>query len=142
MVFATFAKATVVDAGCGAVGPVPLAERGSSKNLKIKDFRFFGTSAFAYRNMVFVYIIEATDSKRYYIGQTENLEERIKKHNAGRNLSTKAYVPWKLKWWKEYETRSEAIKVEKKLKRIKKRIRIEKFITENGFSGCSPEGAR
>ena len=70
--------------------------------------------------MFFVYIIEAEKSKRYYIGQTETLDERLKRHNMGRNLSTKAYIPWKLKWWKEFSTRSEAVKVESKLKRIKK----------------------
>jgi putative endonuclease len=71
--------------------------------------------------MFFVYILEATESKKYYIGQTENLEGRVKQHNKGRNLSTKAYIPWQLKWWKEVESRSEAIKVERKLKGIKKR---------------------
>jgi len=90
--------------------------------------------------MFFVYIIEALKSKRYYIGQTENLEERIKRHNQGRNLSTKAYIPWRVKWWKEYGKRSEAVKVESKLKRIKKRIGIEKFVIDNGFSGCGAVG--
>jgi len=90
--------------------------------------------------MVFVYILEASESKRYYIGQTENLEGRVKQHNKGRNLSTKAYIPWQLKWWKEFETRSEAIKTERKLKGIKKRVSIEKFISENGFSGCGAVG--
>ena len=60
--------------------------------------------------MYYVYILEAIRSKRYYIGQTNNLSGRVKRHNKGRNLSTKAYLPWELKWWKEYETRSEGIK--------------------------------
>jgi putative endonuclease len=86
--------------------------------------------------MFYVYILEARESKRYYIGQTENLEERVKRHNDGRNLSTKAYIPWQLKWWKEFETRSEAFKVEKDLKAVKKRVGIEKFVIKNDFSGC------
>jgi putative endonuclease len=90
--------------------------------------------------MFFVYILEAKESKRYYIGQTENLGERVKQHNEGRNLSTKAYIPWQLKWWKEYESRSEAIKVERKLKGIKKRSGLEKFVSEYGFSGCGAVG--
>jgi putative endonuclease len=90
--------------------------------------------------MFFVYILEALESKKYYIGQTENLEERVKKHNQGKNLSTKYYIPWRLKWSKEFETRSEAVKIEKKLKGIKKRIGIEKFVVENGFSGCGAVG--
>ncbi len=90
--------------------------------------------------MFYVYILEAEESKRYYIGQTENLDERVKCHNEGRNLSTKAYIPWHLKWWKEFETRSEAVKTESKLKSIKKRVGLEKFVKENNFSGCGAVG--
>ena len=90
--------------------------------------------------MFFVYILEAFESKKYYIGQTENLEERVRKHNQGRNLSTKAFIPWKLKWWKEFGTRSEAIITEKRLKGIKKRVGIEKFVRDNNFSGCGAVG--
>jgi putative endonuclease len=90
--------------------------------------------------MFYVYILEARDSKRYYIGQTENLDERIKRHNDGKNLSTKAYIPWQLRWWKEFVTRSEAIKIERNLKSIKKRVGIEKFVIKNGFSGCGAVG--
>ena len=90
--------------------------------------------------MFFVYILEAELSKRYYIGQTNDLQERLKRHNEGRNLSTKAYIPWQLKWYKEFESRPEAIKAEKKLKSIKKRIGLEKFVSENGYSGCGAVG--
>jgi putative endonuclease len=90
--------------------------------------------------MFYVYILEAIESKRYYVGQTENLQERVKRHNEGRNLSTKAFIPWQLKWWKEYSTRSEAVRIEKKLKSIKKRAGIEKFVIENYFSGCGAVG--
>ena len=90
--------------------------------------------------MFFVYILEAEQSKRYYIGQTKNLQERLKRHNEGKNLSTKAYIPWQLKCWKGFGSRSEAIKAEKKLKSIKKRVGLEKFVSENGFSGCGAVG--
>ena len=86
--------------------------------------------------MFFVYILEAQESKRFYNGQTNNLVQRIKRHIQGRNLSTRAFIPWSLKWWKEYQTRTEAVRVEKTLKGIKKRTGLEKFVRENGFSGC------
>ncbi len=88
--------------------------------------------------MFFVYILEAKESKKYYVGQTKNLEERIKRHNQGKNLSTRAFIPWHLKWWKECQTRSEAVTVEKKLsKGIKKRAGLEKYVQVNGFSGVA-----
>ena len=90
--------------------------------------------------MFFVYILEAEESKRFYIGQTKNLDERVKRHNKGYNLSTRAYIPWKLKWWKEFETRSEAVKTERKLKGIKKRERLEKVVRENNFRGVAQPG--
>ena len=83
--------------------------------------------------MYWVYIIESGRNGRYYYGQTDNLEDRIERHNKGRNLSTKAYIPWKLKWCKDFETRSEAVKMEKRLKAIKKREGIERFVIKNGF---------
>ena len=90
--------------------------------------------------MFFVYIIEAVESKRYYVGQTVNLEERLYRHNQGINPSTRYYIPWQLKWWKGYETRAEAVRIERKLKSIKKRIGIEKYVRVNEFSGCGAVG--
>ena len=88
----------------------------------------------------YVYILESFKSKKYYIGQTEDLEARLTKHNEGRNLSTKHDIPWQLKWWKEFETRSEAIKVETRIKGLKKRNRVEKFVEENDFRGVAQPG--
>ena len=90
--------------------------------------------------MFFVYILEAKESKRFYIGQTENLEERVNRHNKGYNRSTRAYIPWILKWWKECETRSEAIIIERKLKGIKKRERLIAFVNDNNFRGVAQPG--
>ena len=90
--------------------------------------------------MYFVYIIESQKDGRYYIGQTGNLEGRIERHNKGRNLSTKAYVPWELRWWKEYDTRSEAIRVESELKKLKKREGIVNYVNKNNFRGVAQPG--
>jgi putative endonuclease len=88
----------------------------------------------------FVYIIESNTCLRYYIGQTEDLNRRIARHNSGRNKSTKPYIPWELRWWKEYETRSEAVKEERVLKGIKKRKGLEKYVVKNDFRGVAQPG--
>ncbi len=90
--------------------------------------------------MYYVYIIESLKNNSYYIGQTDNLNKRIERHNKGRNLSTKAYIPWELKWWNEYETRSEAMAIEKKLKGIKKREGLKSFVEKNNFRGVAQPG--
>ena len=90
--------------------------------------------------MYFVYILESGLTSRYYIGQTEDLDERVERHNKGYNKSTKAFCPWSLKWWKEFETRSEAVILESRLKRIKKRKGIERFVEKNKFRGVAQPG--
>ena len=90
--------------------------------------------------MYFVYIIESGVNGKYYIGQTADLTARMERHNKGRNRSTKAYVPWRLRWWKEFGTRSEAVKVEAQLKALKKRTVVEKFVEENDFRGIAQSG--
>ena len=88
----------------------------------------------------FVYILESKRSDRYYIGQTEDLHSRVARHNSGRNKSTKGYIPWELRWWKEFETRSEAVKEERRIKGIKKRDGIQKYVKNNNFRGVAQPG--
>ena len=90
--------------------------------------------------MYFVYIIESEKYHRYYIGQTEELEARVERHNKGRNRSTKAFAPWRLRWWKEFETRSEAVKEESKLKAIKSRDGLKRYVLGNDFRGLAQSG--
>ncbi len=76
----------------------------------------------------FTYIIQSETSGRYYIGSTQNIEERLKRHNTGRSTYTKNKGPWKLVYNEGYKTRSEALKREYYLKSLKSRTRIEKLI--------------
>ena len=68
--------------------------------------------------MYYVYILESEKNNKHYIGQTEDLESRLERHNAGRVNSTKSARPWKLKYWKDFETRGEAYKIEQLLKKF------------------------
>ncbi len=54
------------------------------------------------------YIIYSEKIDRYYIGSGEDIDVRLEKHNTGRNISTKAGIPWKLMYTEQYNTRSEA----------------------------------
>jgi len=66
--------------------------------------------------MYYLYILESLILRRRYIGITEDLENRIKKHNYGEVRSTKAYVPWKLAYHEVYTQKTEARKRELELK--------------------------
>jgi putative endonuclease len=78
--------------------------------------------------MYHVYVLYATHIDRIYIGQTNDLEQRLSKHNNGLVKSTKPYRPWKLVYTESYSTRSEAMKREKELKSHKGRDFISKHI--------------
>ncbi len=66
--------------------------------------------------MFCVYILLSESAARTYVGQTEDLEERVRKHNAGGVRSTKAYRPWRVIHVEEYGTRAEAMEREQWLK--------------------------
>jgi putative endonuclease len=69
--------------------------------------------------MYYTYITISETTGKLYIGQTNNIESRLKRHNSNKNITTKNKGPWRLLFYKEYDTRSEAMMYEKKLKSIK-----------------------
>lgn len=75
----------------------------------------------------FVYII-LNKNDQIYIGQTNNLEDRLLRHNSGTQKYTKGKGPFELIYFEQFQTRSEAMKREKALKSGKGREWIRKNI--------------
>ncbi len=46
--------------------------------------------------MITVYAISSLNRNYIYVGMTSNLAERVKRHNTGRERTTKPYLPYKL----------------------------------------------
>ncbi len=67
--------------------------------------------------MFYVYILYSHSTSKHYIGQTNNLQNRIERHNNGESISTKSGLPWELLYFCEVATRPEAIKLELKIKK-------------------------
>ena len=82
-----------------------------------------------YLIMFYVYILYSENFKRYYIGQTNDIGNRLQSHNSGYVVSTKPYLPWTLLCFLEKDTRSEAMILEKKLKNLNSED-LRKFITK------------
>ncbi|HRP16426.1 MAG TPA: GIY-YIG nuclease family protein [Ginsengibacter sp.] len=78
-----------------------------------------------------VYILYSQKFDRYYIGQTGDIAERLKRHNAGYEKATSPYVPWILICKIEKTSRREAIILEKKLKNLNRK-RLIAFIQKYG----------
>ncbi len=68
-----------------------------------------------------VYILYSSYVDQYYVGHTQNIEDRLSRHNSGRSLSTKKGKPWILVYTETFETRSEAMLREKAIKQMKSR---------------------
>ena len=81
----------------------------------------------------FVYILECSDGS-YYTGITNNLEKRMKSHKSGKGSK---YVRAKgfnqLLDSKKYTTKSEALKVEYRIKQISKNKKLEFFKTDDSI---------
>jgi putative endonuclease len=77
----------------------------------------------------FVYILFSEKAMRYYIGQTRDLDGRIKRHNSGLEKSTAPYKPWTLVLSITKDDRSKAVILERKLKNLNTED-LRKFIVK------------
>ncbi|PWN06255.1 endonuclease [Rhodohalobacter mucosus] len=68
--------------------------------------------------MYSAYILQSEKNLSHYYGHSGDLDKRLKEHNAGKVRSTKAYRPWKLIYFEEFLTKSEAYKKEQFFKII------------------------
>jgi putative endonuclease len=77
--------------------------------------------------MFFVYILYSQSKGRFYIGQTQNLEERLSQHNSGffKNSHTHLTNDWKVFHSISCQTRKQAVNIESHIKRARKRKYLE-----------------
>jgi putative endonuclease len=70
-------------------------------------------------NKFFVYFIQSRKDGTFYIGQTNNLEKRIERHNRGLVTTTKNRIPFDLVYAEHYNSRREAMLRERYLKSLR-----------------------
>ena len=63
-----------------------------------------------------VYILYSQSYQKHYTGFTSNLEQRLLSHNKLGKDWTAKHRPWKLIYFKEFDTKKEAMGYEKWLK--------------------------
>ena len=67
--------------------------------------------------MYYVYLLENQNDKSWYIGFTENIDERVVAHQMGRGgRTTKLKRGWKLIYFEAYLSREDALSRERFLK--------------------------
>jgi putative endonuclease len=63
-----------------------------------------------------VYILQSQKTFKYYCGQTDNLEQRLLRHNSGEVKSTKHGMPWVVVKYVETESRAASMNLERFIK--------------------------
>lgn len=76
-------------------------------------------------NEHFFYVLECSDGS-YYAGYTNDLDNRIQKHNSGKGAKyTRARKPVTLIFTKGFESKSEALKAEYSFKQLNRKEKEE-----------------
>jgi putative endonuclease len=77
----------------------------------------------------YVYILESQTTARYYVGQTQDLDERVAYHNANYSKSLKNRGPWQLVYTEKHATRAEAMRRERQIKSWKDCEMIQQLVS-------------
>ena len=56
-----------------------------------------------------VYILQSETTGRFYVGQTADLAERLRRHRDGRTTATKGRGPWRLIYQETVASRQAAV---------------------------------
>lgn len=77
--------------------------------------------------MFYIYIIHSKSIDKFYVGQTLDIKQRISEHNSSRYSGsyTKVSSDWKLFFSICCENRTQAIKIESHIKKMKSRKYFE-----------------
>jgi len=64
----------------------------------------------------YVYVVQSQKDKRFYVGFTKDIRQRLAAHNQGKVPSTQNRIPLKLVYWEGCLRQDDATKREKYLK--------------------------
>ena len=90
--------------------------------------------------MYYLYILFSEKLNRFYVGQTNDLLSRLKRHNSGQENYTSKGVPWEIVYFVQLESRGKAMRMEKKLKNLKSQSRLKDFIDREISAGRGCRG--
>ncbi|MBP6688208.1 MAG: GIY-YIG nuclease family protein [Lacibacter sp.] len=76
----------------------------------------------------YVYILQSLKDFSFYVGQCNDLDKRMSKHNDGFSKYTASKRPLRLVYFEIAASRTEALIREKQIKKMKSRLYIENLI--------------
>ena len=83
----------------------------------------------------YLYILQSQNFNRFYIGVTQDIQNRLKRHNKGSTRSTKPYRPWKIIYFEKYSDKNLVYKREFYLKHPKGYLEKINIINNNRTPG-------
>ena len=82
-----------------------------------------------FKPVYFLYILQSESTGRFYIGQTQDVAERLAYHNANYSKSLKNRGPWRLVHTETYPSRSAAVRREREIKSWKDHRMVERLLS-------------
>jgi len=82
-------------------------------------------------HMFYVYVLISLSTDKLYIGHTNDIDRRLSEHNRGKSISTRNRGPWKLIGYITSDSRSEAMRIEKRLKSFKRSDRVLAYLANH-----------
>lgn len=64
----------------------------------------------------YFYILRSLKNKKLYLGYTPDLKKRLKSHDSGKNLATKANIPYELIYFSGFKSKKDVLECEKYFK--------------------------
>jgi len=66
--------------------------------------------------MFYFYVIQSLKDKKFYIGFTSDLKQRLEEHNSGKAWATKGRRPFRLAYYEAYHSKDDAVRREHNIK--------------------------
>ena len=86
--------------------------------------------------MCYTYILYSKSTDTFYKGSTQNLQERLRRHNGKFEKATKLGTPWILLWHIQKATKGEAQILEYKIKNLSRKRTCEFMLKyDEGIGG-------
>ena len=76
-----------------------------------------------------IYILKSQAADKYYTGISQNPQRRLEYHNTLEKGFTSRYRPWRIVYTKEFNSKEEAMMMERKIKNWKSKKMIEKILS-------------
>jgi putative endonuclease len=76
----------------------------------------------------YAYILFSPSRNKFYVGSTENMDDRLKKHHTNHKGFTGHALDWVVVYTEPFQTKQEACSRERQIKSWKSRKLIEKLV--------------